>query len=129
MKRKRLKKYPEGFLQTTRKQTLEGLSAEERDRRFRALFVVLWLHYQMHIMQRLVSTTYAMDKQVYTLDGVDLAHLRAKKANPELRYSLSNVQLITRDAHSREHSGGAQVDYRPDDFKTWIKQLDFNGEA
>ena len=117
------KQWPKGFIGADTMQTQRRLSTAEKDARFKRLYLTLWLFWQEHYGSANIS--YAMDGYMPAFVGVDLAHLKGKNSRPELRYSLMNVQLITRVAHSKEHQTGNQVDFRPDAFKEWLKPMDF----
>ena len=108
---------------TKKKQFSKFVEADNykiKDKKFKALFVELWEAWQDRNSKYISN---AMDKD--TSDIPDLAHFKGKASHPELRYNIGNVQLISREAHSREHSTGKQIDYRPEDFKDWIKSINY----
>lgn len=94
-----------------------------KDKKFKLLFWNLWLLWLKNNSRHITGT---MD--IMTYDIGDLAHLKGKASHPELRYNIGNVQLISRKAHSLEHSTGKQVDYRPKEFVKWIKSINCDGD-
>ena len=113
-----------GFAIPVHKKVETDLLTDERDERFKRLYTLLWITWQERHGKGNIS--YAIDKAVFTQESVDLAHIKGKKAHPELRYSFDNVQLITRQAHMLEHQTGKSIDYRPKDFIAWLENYDYN---
>lgn len=98
----------------------------EKDKRFKRLFVFLWMAWRKESHFECVK---AMDNNQYLSFGeINLAHIQGKKSHPELRWNLSNVQLISFERHEEEHRKGNQVDYRPVDFVKWINSLNFEAD-
>jgi 5-methylcytosine-specific restriction endonuclease McrA len=109
-------KYPEGFIQTTTKATQSTLTAEERDDRLKNLLcIIYWLVY----------TGYDCLSIVDSYKNLDLSHIKGKKAHPELRYDLENVQLAERQGHRKAHDTGEYVDMRNDKIKAIMKFINF----
>lgn len=103
-----------------------SLTYSEKDKRFKRLFITLWMYWQTSEGRKTISC--AMDEHRSTFIDVDLAHIQGKKSHPERRYNIGNVQLITREGHMEEHSGKGTKDYRPKAFAKWINELNYEGE-
>lgn len=98
------------------------LSDREKDKRFRACFMVLVNHFYKNYSED-ISVDFCSGRLFY-VEQLHVDHIDHKaSAN---RWSFSNVQLLSGKSHRDKHDTGKHTDYRTDAFKRFIKQFDFN---